>query len=226
VALSLPPASPHNSHPDSRTALPAGPGGGARRTRCQRRRPHRAHRRHLRGPSPTQVLDLLTSLRHRVIWISGNADRGLLENRRAQRDTIPDPIAPWAAAQLREDRLDLLSSLSRSLACPHGLGKVLVCHTTPRDGRRARARCPGPHTGHAIAQVHEGVQISGPAVHLEHELRQVDLRKHPLHPSPQPRRRLRLTRPLVARGPQDFCWYHAPTSRQGVTRTKRPSGSA
>ncbi|MFD7631273.1 metallophosphoesterase family protein [Streptomyces sp. NPDC059851] len=86
------------------------------------------------GPQPTQVLDLLTSLGDRVVWISGNADRELLEHRRGQRDTPPVPIAPWAAAQLREDHLDLLSSLPRSLSLSvNGLGKVLFCHATPRD---------------------------------------------------------------------------------------------
>ncbi|MFE2385312.1 metallophosphoesterase family protein [Streptomyces misionensis] len=86
------------------------------------------------GPQPTRVLDLLTGLGDRVSWIGGNADRELLEYRRGQRETIPDPIAPWAADQLREDHLDLLSSLPRSLSLSvHGLGKVLFCHATPRD---------------------------------------------------------------------------------------------
>lgn len=86
------------------------------------------------GPQPTQVLDLLTRLGDRVVWISGNADRELLEYRRGRRDTIPDPIAPWAAEQLREDHLDLLGSLPRSLVLSvNGLGKVLFCHATPRD---------------------------------------------------------------------------------------------
>ena len=53
------------------------------------------------GPQPTQVLDLLTSLGHRIIWISGNADRELIEYRRGQRHSIPDPVAPWAAEQGR-----------------------------------------------------------------------------------------------------------------------------
>ncbi|MFF4010790.1 metallophosphoesterase family protein [Streptomyces sp. NPDC001717] len=86
------------------------------------------------GPQPTRVLDLLTGLGDRVIWISGNADRELLEYRRGQRDAIPDPIAPWAAEQLREDHLDLLGSLPRSLSLSvNGLGKTLFCHATPRD---------------------------------------------------------------------------------------------
>ncbi|WP_424217280.1 metallophosphoesterase family protein (plasmid) [Streptomyces sp. BI20] len=86
------------------------------------------------GPQPTQVLDLLSGLGDRVAWIAGNADRELLEYRRGKRDTIPDPIAPWAAEQLREDHLDLLDSLPRSLSLPvAGLGKTLFCHATPRD---------------------------------------------------------------------------------------------
>ncbi|GAA2238432.1 metallophosphoesterase family protein [Streptomyces amakusaensis] len=86
------------------------------------------------GPQPSQVLDLLTALGGRVGWISGNADRELLEYRRGRRGTIPDPIASWAAAQLREDQLDLLGSLPRSLSLSvRGLGEVLFCHATPRD---------------------------------------------------------------------------------------------
>ncbi|MCX5339179.1 metallophosphoesterase family protein [Streptomyces atratus] len=86
------------------------------------------------GPQPTQVLDLLTGLGDRVVWINGNADRELLEYRRGQRDSIPDPIATWAAEQLREDHLDLLGSLPRSLSLAvRGLGEVLFCHATPRD---------------------------------------------------------------------------------------------
>lgn len=86
------------------------------------------------GPQPTRVLDLLTGLGDRVVWIRGNADRELTEYRRGLRDTIPDPIAPWAAEQLREDHVVLLDSLppSRSLSV-RGLGKVLFCHATPRD---------------------------------------------------------------------------------------------
>ncbi|MFJ2646748.1 metallophosphoesterase family protein [Streptomyces sp. NPDC087420] len=86
------------------------------------------------GPQPAQVLDLLTGLGGRVVWISGNADRELVEYRGGLRRSIPDPIAPWAAEQLRDDHLDLLGSLPRSLSLSvRGLGKVLFCHATPRD---------------------------------------------------------------------------------------------
>ncbi|MFE9056934.1 metallophosphoesterase family protein [Streptomyces mutabilis] len=86
------------------------------------------------GPQPARVLDLLTSLGDRIAWISGNADRELVEYRRGLRDGIPDPIAPWAAGQLRADHLEHLSGLPRSLCLPlQGLGKVFLCHATPRD---------------------------------------------------------------------------------------------
>ncbi|MFD5555180.1 metallophosphoesterase family protein [Streptomyces sp. NPDC127068] len=86
------------------------------------------------GPQPARVLDLLLGLGERVVWVSGNADRELLECRRGGGGAVPDPIAPWAAEQLREDHLDLLASLPASVSLSvRGLGKVLFCHATPRD---------------------------------------------------------------------------------------------
>ncbi|QES46016.1 YfcE family phosphodiesterase [Streptomyces venezuelae] len=86
------------------------------------------------GPQPAEVLDLLAGLGDRAVLISGNADRELLEYRRGDRDTIPDPIGPWAADQLRADHLDLLARLPKSARLTlAGLGDVLFCHATPRD---------------------------------------------------------------------------------------------
>ncbi|MFF1376517.1 metallophosphoesterase family protein [Streptomyces sp. NPDC058308] len=86
------------------------------------------------GPQPAQVLDVLAGLGDRAVWISGNADRELVEYRRGERDTIPDPIAPWAAEQLRPDHLALLCALPSSVRLSlQGLGDVLFCHATPRD---------------------------------------------------------------------------------------------
>lgn len=86
------------------------------------------------GPQPVEVLDLLTEQGDRVLWISGNADRELVEYRRGLRASIPDPIAPWASGQLRDDQVDFLAGLpkTRTLSV-HGLGDVLFCHATPRD---------------------------------------------------------------------------------------------
>jgi predicted phosphodiesterase len=86
------------------------------------------------GPQPSEVLDLLRAQGERVLWVSGNADRELVEYRRGERDDIPDPIAPYAADQLSDAQVEFLSGLPTSLTFPvRGLGKVLFCHATPRD---------------------------------------------------------------------------------------------
>ncbi|MCQ4042748.1 metallophosphoesterase family protein [Streptantibioticus rubrisoli] len=86
------------------------------------------------GPQPVAVLDRLAELGDRALWLGGNADRELVEYRRGQRADIPDPIATWAAEQLREDQVELLDSLPSSIALDvDGVGRVLFCHATPRD---------------------------------------------------------------------------------------------
>jgi predicted phosphodiesterase len=57
------------------------------------------------GPQPVQVLDRLVALGGRVVWVRGNADRELVNLARGGSTAIPDPIAPWAAAQLRSDQV-------------------------------------------------------------------------------------------------------------------------
>ncbi|MEU5213803.1 metallophosphoesterase family protein [Streptomyces sp. NPDC020742] len=86
------------------------------------------------GPQPAEVLDRLTGLGERALWLSGNADRELLAHGRGEDAPVPDDITPWAAAQLRPDHLDLLASLPATLRLAvRGLGPVLFCHATPRD---------------------------------------------------------------------------------------------
>lgn len=86
------------------------------------------------GPLPVETLDRLVGLGERVVWVRGNADRELVDLARGGTTNIPDPIAPWAAAQLRPDQVDLLAGLpypvTRELP---GFGPVLFCHGTPRD---------------------------------------------------------------------------------------------
>ncbi|QIS20933.1 metallophosphoesterase family protein [Nocardia terpenica] len=86
------------------------------------------------GPQPRETLDRLTALGERAILLRGNADRELVEYRRGTRSAIPDPIAPWAAEQLREDEVELLAGLPESVTLEiDGLGEVFFCHATPRD---------------------------------------------------------------------------------------------
>lgn len=86
------------------------------------------------GPQPVPVLDRLVSLGERVTLVRGNADRELVTLAGGGDTAIPDPIAAWAAAQLRSDQLELLAGLPHSITLPvDGFGDVLFCHATPRD---------------------------------------------------------------------------------------------
>ena len=86
------------------------------------------------GPQPSETLDALAALGDRAVWVRGNADRELVEYARGERGGIPDPVAEWAAGQLRPDQLARLARLPLSVTLPvAGLGPVLFCHATPRD---------------------------------------------------------------------------------------------
>jgi len=91
---------------------------------------------HASGSQPVQVLDRLASLGDRALLLRGNADRELLALARGKSIEIPDAITPWAAAQLTPGQVDRLAALTSSLVVEvDGVGPVLFCHATPRDGR-------------------------------------------------------------------------------------------
>jgi putative phosphoesterase len=86
------------------------------------------------GPQPVETLDVLAALGDRALWVRGNADRELVTLAGGGSTDIPDPIAPWAAAQLRPDQLSRLAELPLSATVEvDGLGAVLFCHATPRN---------------------------------------------------------------------------------------------
>lgn len=86
------------------------------------------------GPLPVETLDRLISLGDRAIWVRGNADRELVAIARGGGTDIPDPVAPWAAAQLRPEHVELLHRLPHPITLQiSGFGAVLFCHGTPRD---------------------------------------------------------------------------------------------
>ncbi|HLK73732.1 MAG TPA: metallophosphoesterase family protein [Streptosporangiaceae bacterium] len=86
------------------------------------------------GPQPVAVLDRLLGLGDRVTWVRGNADRELVAVARGQTRDVPDPITPWAAAQLTADHVDWLARLPHPVTLSvDGFGEVVFCHATPRD---------------------------------------------------------------------------------------------
>ncbi|ONI67254.1 YfcE family phosphodiesterase [Kribbella sp. ALI-6-A] len=80
------------------------------------------------GPQPVETLDLLQGLGDRAVWVRGNADRELVSMARGEQLDPPDQVSPWAAAELRPDQVELLSSLPLTVT----IGDVLFCHATPR----------------------------------------------------------------------------------------------
>ena len=85
------------------------------------------------GPQPVPTLDRLTALGDRVRWVKGNCERELVTRARGGGSS-PYPISDWAAAQLRDDQIELLDGLPPTLTLDvRGFGEVLFCHATPRD---------------------------------------------------------------------------------------------
>ncbi|MEC3981633.1 metallophosphoesterase family protein [Amycolatopsis sp. H20-H5] len=86
------------------------------------------------GPLPVPTLERLAALGDRAVWVRGNADRELVTLASGGATTIPDPIAPWAAAELGQAHIALLDGLPTTVTLDvAGLGEVLFCHATPRD---------------------------------------------------------------------------------------------
>jgi predicted phosphodiesterase len=86
------------------------------------------------GPQPVEVLDRLTGLGDRVVWVRGNADRELVALARDPRLEAAFEISGWAARQLRPEHVDLLDSLPHPVTLSvAGFGAVLFCHGSPRD---------------------------------------------------------------------------------------------
>jgi len=86
------------------------------------------------GPQPVETLDALVALGERAVWVRGNAEREMVALARGGTGDIPDPIAPWSAAQLRPDQVALLDGLPTTVTLDlDGFGPTLFCHATPRD---------------------------------------------------------------------------------------------
>lgn len=89
---------------------------------------------HVAGPQPVETLELLLSLGDRAVLVRGNADRELVAVAAGEDVVVPDPVVPWAAAQLSPAHLDVLAALPHPVTLAvEGFGPVLLCHGTPRD---------------------------------------------------------------------------------------------
>jgi putative phosphoesterase len=77
------------------------------------------------GPWPVEVFDAVTALETRVV--RGNADDEVV-----RRSTRYGPLATWCADLLGDERLGTADAWPLTLEMEvDGLGRVLVCHSTP-----------------------------------------------------------------------------------------------
>jgi predicted phosphodiesterase len=86
------------------------------------------------GPQPVEVLDRLTGLGDRVVWVRGNAERELVRLARDGHRVAADSMSRYAADRLTPEHVELLDGLPHPVTLDvDGFGRVLFCHGTPRD---------------------------------------------------------------------------------------------
>jgi predicted phosphodiesterase len=86
------------------------------------------------GPQPNPVVDRLRSLGDRVIAISGNSEREMLEIVRGEETPLTDPIAPWSSHELTPENREWLAALPGTRTVNiEGFGDVFLCHACPQN---------------------------------------------------------------------------------------------
>jgi putative phosphoesterase len=112
------------------------------------------------GPWPGETLDRLRALGDRAHWIRGNADREVWQDARGM---APPEMIDFVRARLDEEQLDFLRPhpLTETFAVD-GLGRVLFCHSTPRDDEEILTRIsPDERWEEALAGVDADVVVCG-----------------------------------------------------------------
>jgi len=87
------------------------------------------------GPMPAETIDLLMTIPG-ARFVSGNADRGLVEEFDGKQPSqFPGPFAEWCAKQIDRSRRDFLAGYEKTVSVDDvdGVGRVLFCHAVPHD---------------------------------------------------------------------------------------------
>ena len=105
------------------------------------------------GPMPAECLELLRNAG--VLWVRGNADRGVL--------TGHTEIDRWCRELLDPEACALVSSWAPAAALDvPGLGRVLFCHGSPRSDDEILTRAtPEEHVAAALGGCDAGVVVCG-----------------------------------------------------------------
>src|SRR2546421_5907362 len=86
------------------------------------------------GPMPSQTIDRLKRLEG-TRFVHGNADRGVVAAfDGTEKPRLPGPAADWCASQITREQRDFLASFEDAVGLEiDGLGRVLLCHASPRN---------------------------------------------------------------------------------------------
>lgn len=120
------------------------------------------------GPFPGETIRLLRSIDPQPFYVTGNADRGIVEawdDVAPSHDTAPHilQIQAWCARQLRrEDRDFLAAFLPAVRICYPGLGDILFVHATPDSDEAIFTEItPNEKIAHRFASVQAQMVVCG-----------------------------------------------------------------
>jgi len=110
------------------------------------------------GPMPAECVDRLRELGDRVAWVRGNADR-----EGAMPEAVATALVPYLAARLGSDRRTFISSAAITVEVEvDTLGRVLVCHGSPRSDEEILTRLsPDRRVDEALARVDAQLVVCG-----------------------------------------------------------------
>lgn len=86
------------------------------------------------GPQPNQVIELLLQHTDRLLAISGNGDREIIEYRDGTSTGSANPMLALEANQTSDRNLAWLRALPQTVELElAGFGRIHVCHATPQN---------------------------------------------------------------------------------------------
>ena len=137
------------------------------------------------GPMPRETLDRLIALRPRARFISGNADRELVDHfdgTSALQNTVGEDNIwvrrdEWAAQQITTAQRNVLASLPETVVLDiEGVGPTLFCHGSPRSDKEPITRLtPAERLDEMLAGTAENVIVCG-HTHVQFDRRHRDRR--------------------------------------------------
>ena len=114
------------------------------------------------GPLPAGTVEALRALGERALFIRGNGERELVDTREDPEDTWAERTR-FVAGSLTAEQLAFLAGLAETVTVAiEGLGRVLLCHGTPRSDSEIVTRLtPDERVADVLAGVDASVVVCG-----------------------------------------------------------------